>query len=246
MHDEFLTMRTACGTIAYIGGFMCPPDPFCWSFANMAVFAQESLCMPGQFVHLARSRYGKHDFARNQLADNMLGDWLFFVDADHEFEPDILSRLMVQMVRHNLEVVCGLYCYKDQAESPVLYMHNTEHDAYEVLADFDKTRDLVRADSTGGGCLLIRRTVFDRIRKEIGQKPFSKIGGLGEDHSFFLRIKKLGIPLHCAWKVRAGHIRFDAVQWDEEGAVERAKVAHTKRYAAGELPQSGLALLNAR
>lgn len=244
MHDELLTTRTAAGTIAYIGGFMCPPEPFCFSLAQMAVFAQESLCLPGQFVHIARSRYGKHDFARNELAEKMLGDWLFFVDADHEFEPDLLSRLMTQMVRHNLDVVCGLYCYKDQSESPVLYMQTTGGD-YEVIANFDKTKDLVKADSTGGGCLLIRRTVFERIKNELGQKPFSKIGGLGEDHSFCMRLKQLGIPLHCAWKIRAGHIRFDAVQWDEEGAEQRAMVAHTRRYAAGPI-DSNLAVLNAR
>lgn len=217
-----LTHRKAVGTIAYMGGFMSPPEPFVWSWTQMLLYSQEVLCEPGEFIHPVHSRYGLHDFARNEIVEKMQGDWLMMVDADHTFDPDLCARLVMRMYQHDLDVVTGLYVYKNRPVAPVLYMRNPDNGAYEHVTQFDRTLDLIPVHSAGAGCLLIRRRVFERIIAELKQDCFDRIGKLGEDHSFFLRVQKLGIQVWCAWKVQAGHLRYQPMWWDVAGADRQA------------------------
>ncbi len=219
----------AMGTLAYIGGFMSPPDPFVWSFINAGIYTQEALARDGAFVHVEQSRYGRHDWSRNELAKKTLGDWIVMFDADQQFDPDAAARLVMYAERHKVDVVTGIYCYKTDSSTPVLYMWNEELQTHNTIADFDRSLDLFQVDSAGGGCLFVRRSVFERIWAT-GQEPFSRIGGFGEDHSFFIRLRTLGIPAYCAWKVQIGHIKFQPVYWDGEAAKAATEWGETKQY----------------
>lgn len=224
--------RHAVGTIAYLGGFLAPPDPFVWSFIQCIVFSQEALALkPGEFVHPARSQYGRNDWARNQLAREFLGDWLLMIDADMKFDPDIGARLLLRMMRDDLDVVTGLYCFKDRPDSPVLYKWNEATDTHEVVWQWPKEEDIFPVDSAGGGALLVRRKVFDRLREAFpNDGPFDRIGKHGEDHSFFRRLKMIGVQAWCAWRVQSGHLRYDPVTLDQETLDKQAAVARLNYY----------------
>lgn len=199
------------GTIGYMGGIMAVPEPFCWAFAQMVNFSQTALCEPGERIHLAHSRFALHDVARNEIAGKMFGDWLLMLDTDMQFEPDFAARLVNVMYRYDLDVVTGIYCFKSPPSAPVLYCHNAELDRYEIIGDWNRTVELFEIGAAGAGCLLIRKRALERIRDELQENPFNREGRYGEDHSFFRRLRKLGIKAYCAWKVEAGHLRFQPV-----------------------------------
>jgi hypothetical protein len=226
-----LTVRKAVGTIAYLGGFIAPPSPFVNSLRKMDIFSQEALCGPGDFVHVDASQYGLLDWARNQVARRMLGDWLLFVDADHTFEPDLCARLVTTMYRHDLDVLTGLYPFKHEPTQPVLYMWNEKTQGHEIVINWDRNRNLFPVDSAGGGCLLIRRRLLERLMAEIPMEGFfDRIGAFGEDHSFFARVRKLGVQPYCAWKIQCGHLTYHPVQWDGDKAAQVAERFQTNEY----------------
>jgi len=208
---ETLQRTKVIGSIAYMGGIMSVPEPFAWSWSQMVEFNHSALCENGERIHYDRSRLSLHDYARNELVGRMLGDFLLMLDTDMQFEPDFAARLVHQMYAHDLDVVTGLYQFKGGAHAPVLWHDNVEGDRLEIIGKWDETVDLFPIGSAGAGCLLLRRRALERIRLELKVNPFSRIDGKGEDHSFFERLKKLGIPAYCAWKVQAGHLDYKPI-----------------------------------
>jgi hypothetical protein len=189
-----------------MGGVMSLPEPFAWSWGEMLTHSERVLCGPHEYLHKTRSTVSLHDWGRNQIVKDLRGDWLFMVDADNAFEPDLLCRLLNVSAKYDLDVVTGAYCFKSPPHYPVLYIRNPESERHEIIAEWDRSCEVFRIDSAGAGCLLIRRRVFDRIAKELRENPFDRIGRKGEDHSFFERLRRLDIPVWCAWKVEIQHL----------------------------------------
>lgn len=215
---ETLQRRKCLGTVAYMGGVMGIPEPFAWSWAEMREFSKEALCQEGEYIHADRARVSLHDTARNHLADNMKGDWLLMLDTDLEFDPDLCARMVGTMTKYNLDVLTGVYCFKSQPHTPVLYYWNESTDRTEMIGDWDRSAELFEIGAAGGGCLLIHRRVFDKIKKELGERPFDRMPATnwkgathGEDHSFFRRLRQVGIKAVCAPKIHCYHLRYDGV-----------------------------------
>jgi hypothetical protein len=208
---ETLKHIEAIGTVAYLGGVMSVPEPFAWSWSQMVEFNHGALCEGNERIHYDRSRLGLHDFARNEICGRMLGDWVMMLDTDMQFEPDFVARLVRLMLKHNLDVVTGIYQFKSPPHSPALYHFNGDTERYEHIGGWDQKLELFQVDSAGAGCLLIRRRVLERIRDELKVNPFVRVGQKGEDHSFFTRVKELGIKAHCAWRVQAGHLAYKPI-----------------------------------
>ena len=208
------------GTVAYLGGVLAVAEEFCWSWGQMIQFNTESLCEPGEYIHLDRAKVSYHESARNLLADRFMGEWLVQLDTDHEFEPDLIARLVTiaENVRPNdqpIDVLTGVYCFKGGRGNPVLYTHEKASDTFQQLATWSAGPDgptVLRVGAAGGGVLFVRRSVFDRIRAELGESPFDKRGGLSEDLSFFRRLIQLRIPAWCATRVESYHLRLQPVR----------------------------------
>lgn len=197
-----LVGRKAIGTCAFMGGVYAVPTEFAWSWGEMLYSAAIHVCESHEYIHRDRARASFHSAARNNLADRMLGDWLFMLDTDHEFEPDLLARLLHRMNEHNLDVVTGLYQFKTKPHSPVLY--GWHEGGFVPLAGWKG--DLIEVGASGAGSLLVRRTVFDRIREELGERPFDVIGQGGEDFGFYHRLRKLGVKAWCDTRVEYRHL----------------------------------------
>ena len=214
------------GTISYMGGVPALYEDFVWSWTQLIQYSNEFLCEPGEYIHYTRSKVSYHSFARNSLVDNMQGDWLLMLDTDHMFEPDLAVRLLAVFERYNLDVLTGLYQYKEQPHLPVLYYWNQEHQFYEVLSYWEGDPEIFEIGSAGGGCLLIRNTVFKRIREELNELPFDIIPPWSEDHSFFARCRKLGIKAFCCPAIESPHISLRPVKRED---FDRKKVVSVKR-----------------
>lgn len=197
--------KKVLGTVGYMGGVLAVPEPFCWSLAQLVQFTNEYVCGPGEIVHLARSRVSFHSHARAELVQQARGDWLLMLDTDHQFEPDLLARLLRAMDAHDAQVVVGLYRDRAEPHAPVLYRRHPSG-LFCQVGDFDPPDQPLWVDSAGAGCLLCRRAVFARIEAELGERPFDQTGALSEDHSFFKRLAQLDVPVLCDPRIECHHL----------------------------------------
>lgn len=200
--------KKAIGTVAYMGGVMSLPELFVWSWTQMLQYNAIYAMQPNADIFYTRATVSYHSMARNSLADSMRGDWLLMLDTDIAFDPDLLARMLFLFESEKLDVLSGLYLHKGHPHPPVLYTWSKDGEQLEHLGDWDKPegRYLIPIASAGAGCLLVRRSVFERIREELKESPFDIIHPYGEDHSFFRRLKKLGIQAYCDPSVEVNHL----------------------------------------
>ncbi len=201
-----LMMKKTIGTVAYMGGVIEVPEEFCFALMQMLQYSQEYVCGPNDIIHVTRARTSYHSWARNILANQFQGDWLLMLDTDQTFEPDLLARLYATMAQQDLDVVTGLYHYKMPPFAPVIFNWNDKTNGFQQIGRYPKDATLIPVDCAGGGCLLVRRRVFDRIKTELKEEPFDILPPWSEDFSFFARLRKLGIKSWCMPKVEAYHL----------------------------------------
>ena len=205
------------GTVAYLGGLMAVPEAFTWCWGQMIQYNTEYLCEPGQRIQYERATISFHAAARNDLVTRMRGNWLLQLDTDLTFEPDVVARLVAVLERNpDIHVVTGLYQHKGPPHSPVLYLAHEDGEHFVPLGKWEEREPpyLLPVASAGAGCLLVRRGVFDRMRDELHEAPFDILPPFGEDHSFFKRLKRLGLHAYCAPYIHAHHLQVRPVSMD--------------------------------
>ena len=201
------------GAIAYMGGVFALPEPFVWSWSQMVEYNADYLVNPNDRIHYERATASYHSFARNTLVQKMQGDWLLMLDTDHVFDPDIAVRMLDRMDKWNIDVLVGMYQYKTPPHSPVLYLK--KGNAFEMLGKWDKKADVIEVGSAGAGCLLVKKTVFERIKNELKQEPFDILPPFSEDHSFFKRLHKLKIPAYCDPTIECHHLMMKKISLED-------------------------------
>lgn len=209
--------KTVIGTVAYMGGLPSNLEAFTWSWGQLIQYNSEYIINPlqAEIIHQVRSTVSLHDFARNSIVEQMQGQWLWMTDTDHKFDPDIVSTMLYFLNKFNLDVVTALYRHRAEPGCPVIYNWD-EKGVYAVpIGNWDKDVDVVQIDSAGCGCLLVRASVFKRIRTELGEQPFTRFDNYGEDHAFFKRCQKLNIPVYALTKVESPHIKIDTLLMED-------------------------------
>lgn len=200
-----ICMSKPLGTIAYLGGIPAVPEEFCWSWAQMVQYNAESLGELGaSHVHYDRAKASYHVMARNSLVDNMYGEWLLQIDCDMQFEPDLAVRLLHRMQETGADIVTGVYCTGPSPHLPVLW--GTVDGQFQRIGGV-KDLDVFKVSASGGGALLVRKTVFDLIKSELNEQPFDIIPPYSEDLSFFKRCEQLGLVTVADWRINPGHLR---------------------------------------
>jgi GT2 family glycosyltransferase len=186
--------------------------------------------------------------ARNKIAadflDNYESEWLLFIDADMQFHPEAVEKLL----RHAHETdrpIMGALCFGiDEGRLfPTLY---------DLARDGDKVRVLRRhlyddnavteVSATGGAFLLIHRSVLVAIRGKGFNKAFpwfqetqlDEDSPCSEDFTFCLRARQLGIPVHVDTAVKIGHHK-SIVLTHEMYQSQLAAVIATQEEARGEV-----------
>src|SRR5271157_4435493 len=200
--QPMLKRQPIIGTIGVMDGVYAIPRPFHRSLRLMEQYSHEALCQSGQTIWLTDTDYSLHDRARNDLVSKMRGDWLLMLDIDMAFDPDLCARLVQVMYAHDLDVVTGMYSYKQPPHFPVVYSELSP----TPITHWDRECAIFPVKSAGGGNLLIRRRLLDRIRTELNCLPFERTRSDGEDFSFFKRCDALKVTPYCAWRVQPAHI----------------------------------------
>ena len=136
---------------------------------------------------------------RNRACEQLSGEWVWFIDDDHAFHPDILSRLLVR----DVPIVQPLCLRRGGNFLPVA----CKDDDHLNLADFAPD-ELVEVQHCGSSGMLVRREVIDAI-----EPPWFELrNGISEDVVFCEKARAAGFSIHVDLAARLGHVTT-AVVW---------------------------------
>lgn len=124
-------------------------------------------------------------------------DAIFLTEWDHDYPTDTLEKLWME----NRAVVSGLYASRTQPTHPS--MVGKEHEGgIAYRAKIPNTS--FKTEWTGLGSMLIRKEVFDRLKK-----PFFDPVDQGIDRDFCLKLKREGIDIWIQPDAKIGHLSSD-------------------------------------
>jgi FkbM family methyltransferase len=183
--------------------------------------------------------------ARNQAAYDFLHDfpeaqWLFWLDTDMGFPPETLE-LLLEAADPVERPIVGALCFSQQEiesdgmggrrtqPTPVIYDWITVDGQSGYAVRWDYPRDTVtQAHATGSACIVIHRSVLERIQEEFGPVWYDRIPNpstaqlFSEDLSFCVRAGALGIPVFVDTRVKTTHLKN---VWVSEELYTRERVA---------------------
>lgn len=168
-------------------------------------------------------------YSRNRVVARFLehdDDWLFWVDTDIGFDPDTIERLRDVADPDTRPVVSGLYFANHQFAPdgvggfqtslvPTVYRWAqlpSGQTGFVAWHDYPRDR-LVQVDAAGSGCVLIHRSVFEKIAAKYGPMWYTNLANpdsdepFGEDMSFCVRLAEFGIPMFCHTGVKTTHLK---------------------------------------
>ena len=148
-------------------------------------------------------------------------DWLLWVDADMQWEPADLGRLVASADPVDRPIVGGL-CFGlfEGKPAPTIWHGLDAEDGFKLvrLVETYPRDQMVRCLATGAAFVLIHRTVLEAVRDRAYNKAFpffqeTELDGdpVGEDLTFCLRAALLGYPMHVNTSVRVGHHKSDLI-----------------------------------
>lgn len=194
-----------------------------WDFAN------EGRIIRGGRLALKHGTGGIIE-ARNQAAEKFLtectqSDWLFWIDTDMGFPPDTVDRLLEVADPVERPIVGGLCFAQKETESDGLggyrceprvtifdWVHTEEHAGFRGRTRYP-ANTVVQCAGTGAACILIHRSVLERMADEFGPVWYNRVPNpvtgklFGEDLSFCMRAQALEIPLFVHTGVRTNHLK---------------------------------------
>lgn len=152
--------------------------------------------------------------ARNAIVDEaqkLNVDWLLMLDDDmiinpHGSYPTPDYGLIEKLVAHDKDICGALYYQRTGACLPVAMVKSGER-GYRFLRDDELTGGLQPVDVAGGGCLLVRMKIFDRLP----QPFFSAEHEYGTDVQLCRAAAEKGFTVWLDSSVELGHVREERV-----------------------------------
>jgi hypothetical protein len=157
-------------------------------------------------------------------------DYIFFIDSDMTLPKHAIRMLW----EHGVDVVSGLYMPRRGQGKFMAFDYDEKHGVFINRSSIKFTENLLSVDGSGGGCLLIKLDVFDKIDPPyffyndklpmnealqsliVSKSKGSSIDvleesmnygyGYGEDLNFFLKLREAGIKAYVDPKVVCGHM----------------------------------------
>jgi len=159
-----------------------------------------------------------HDSARNFCVNHMLNNTdathLFFLDNDVLPEDDCLEKL----VEANKDIVSGLYPSMRQVPrtgetvkvfNAFRYGQVGEDGDYGLVPIMSGEGAVIPISRAGGGCLLIKREVLEKVGAPWFKFQYNADGTLshGEDIDFCRKAEQAGYQLFAHLDVKCGHVK---------------------------------------
>ena len=164
--------------------------------------------------------------ARNSIVQRALdagSEWVFFMDDDHVYPPDILTRLLAQ----DMDMVCAMYLRRQGTFSPVAASHRSDDGLYDSI-DLTKlpNKGLLKIWATGGAGMLVKSEVFRAISDEPDWFEYGRVKDrdwhASEDFIFCEKVNEAGFDIFLDLEAQLGHLAPCAIwpSWvDQEWAV---------------------------
>lgn len=181
---------------------------FCASLTELVLWDQQN---GGHIVAVnglsctPRLAEGRNSLCRTFLSDHPDANWLLMLDSDMTFSPYLLSQLLETADGIACPVMSGLYFNgsKDLC-APEMYALRDDDKFASITVWTAGT--LLRADAVGGGCLLLHRSVLERMRDEYPPEgPWFSTES--EDIVFCRRLMALGYAIIVDSSVVLGHCK---------------------------------------
>lgn len=154
--------------------------------------------------------------ARNAIveaAQQANADWLLMLDDDmiinplrETLAPSTDYAFLERLIAHDKDICGALYFQRTGACSPVL-MTKVGETGYRFLRDDELTHGLQRVDVAGGGCLLVKMRVFDRLK----QPYFQPENLYGTDIQLCRAAHEKGFEVWADTSIELGHVREERV-----------------------------------
>ena len=153
--------------------------------------------------------------ARNSIVEAALQtgcEYLFFLDDDHVLEwdtvpgptsqYDIVENLLAHMeADENLGIVGAVYYHRGGGCRAVVMQHG-EQGGYRWIRDDEITGGLQEVAVQGGGCMLLRMSMFDKLAGPWFEPEFD----LGTDIQICKKADEAGFKVACDTSIKVGHV----------------------------------------
>ena len=140
--------------------------------------------------------------ARNSLVEltlNSGAEWLWFMDDDHAFAPDLLLKLL----SHDVPLCVPVCLMRTPPFQPVTFVERNEKNKFQYLPAYlpDLPNDgLIELQAGGCAGMLIKREVLEAI-----EPPWFEHTDRSEDITFCEKAKEKGFNIYCDLSARLGH-----------------------------------------
>lgn len=185
------------GTIALICSDLARYSVFTGNFARLAQQHPNVKIEVSIGLQIARSR--------NLLMDRIEGDWVWWMDDDHSFEPNLLTKLL----SWNEDIVGPLYVMRRIPPLPtarVVRIVDGKKDYGIPTGVWSKPPGLYEVDTLGTSGLLVRRHVWEKIEKPYFITGHVEPDLLSEDMYFSEKAKEAGFKLFLDTTSILGHL----------------------------------------
>jgi hypothetical protein len=195
-----------------------------WDLAN------QRRIMRGGYIAMTAETDGLPK-ARNavvrEFLENRDAAWLYWTDTDMGFSPDIVDRLMADADPEERPIVGALAFTQRQEQSdgmggwrtlatPTIFDWGEDGDQEGFIVRWDYGFEaLQECGGTGSACILIHRSVFEKIAEEFGYDKWydrwwnPKMERLvSEDLTFCLRAKTVGCRVFVDSSVKTTHQKY--------------------------------------
>lgn len=184
------------------------PAPFCQSISMIRKVGETAIAFQvGSLIYNSRN-------ALAAKAVEIGADFVFWLDSDQTFEPDILERMYKTLTENNLEIVSGLYFRRVPPYSPVLFDRLEMKD--DGTCDWTDWKNkpiplkLFEIGGCGFGCVLMKTDVFFDVQGRFSDM-FGPINRVGEDLSFCWRARQCGYKIYCDPDIICGHVGYAVI-----------------------------------
>lgn len=181
------------------------PAPFAQSLAMLQKTGECVLSMQmGSLIYTSRNNLA-------QMAIQMDVDYVFWLDSDMVFEPDILIRMMDTLQKNDYDILTGLYFRRVPPYTPVLF---DKLDIRRNICSWSEFHEIpaepFEVGGCGFGCVLMKTDVFYDVQSKHGNM-FAPIANNGEDIAFCWRARDCGFKIYCDPSVICGHVGYSIV-----------------------------------
>lgn len=125
-----------------------------------------------------------------EQAIEVKSEWVLWLDSDMMFPSTTLLRLL----SHNQDIVACNYMKRSHPFKSVTFMDTNDWESWVPIQSED---ELLTAEATGMGCLLMRTSVFQKLNKPYFEYSYEQKtkDWIGEDFTLFKKLNGIGHQL---------------------------------------------------